>query len=66
MLNATRLLRHLTGVDEVWDQAAWTEAMTSCLFDAKAAADVAREKGEPAVATVLIAGFERRYDEANG
>ncbi len=58
------LVRHLASVGEVWDQTAWTKAMTTCLFDAKAAADAARDKGEPAVAPALIAGFARRYDEA--
>ena len=58
------LVRHLAAVGEVWDQTAWTKAMTTCLFEAKAAADTARDKGEPAVAPAAVAGFERRYDEA--
>jgi len=36
------LVRHLTAVGEVWDQTAWTKAMTTCLFEAKHAADAAR------------------------
>ena len=58
------LVRHLVAVGEVWDQTSWTKAMTTCLFEAKAAANAARENGEPAVAPALIAGFEARYDEA--
>ncbi len=57
------LVRHLASVGEVWDQAPWTKAMTTCLFEAKHAADAAREKGEAAVAAGAVAGFERRYDE---
>ena len=58
------LVRHLAAVGEVWDQTAWTKAMTACLFEAKAAADAARDNGEAAVASAAIAGFESRYDEA--
>ncbi len=57
------LVRHLASVGEVWDQAGWTKAMTTCLFEAKHAADAAREKGEAAVAPEAIAGFEARYDK---
>lgn len=58
------LVRHLVDVGAVWDQTSWTKAMTTCLFEAKAAADAAREKRETAVAPALIAGFEARYDQA--
>ncbi len=57
------LVRHLAAVGEVWDQKPWTTAMTTCLFEAKHAADAAREKGEAAVKAKAIAGFEARYDE---
>lgn len=57
------LVRHLAAVGVVWDQTAWTEAMTTCLFQAKAAADVARDQGEASVASAAVAGFEARYDE---
>lgn len=58
------LVRHLAAVGEVWDQTAWTTAMTACLFEAKAAADAARDNAKPAVAPAAVAGFEARYDEA--
>jgi len=58
------LVRHLAAVGAVWDQASWTKAMTACLFEAKAAADAARTKGEAAVAGEAAARFEARYDEA--
>ena len=39
------LLRHLAAVGVVWDQEAWTEAMTEVLIEAKVAADDARQRG---------------------
>jgi len=58
------LLRHLAAVGVVWDQQAWTEAMTAVLIEAKMAADHARERGRGRVAPSTAKAVEVRYDEA--
>ncbi len=48
----------------VWDQEAWTKAMTEVLIQAKVAADDARERGLRRVAPATVKAIEARYDEA--
>ena len=58
------LLRHLAAVGVVWDQEAWTKAMTEVLIEAKTAADDARQRGRRRVAPTTVKAIETRYDEA--
>ncbi|MDQ3573360.1 MAG: IS66 family transposase [Actinomycetota bacterium] len=58
------LLRHLAAVGVVWDQEAWTKAMTAVLIEAKLAADGARERSRRRVAPATAKAIEARYDEA--
>jgi transposase len=58
------LLRHLADVGIVWDQQAWTQAMTSVLIDARNAADTARREGLGRVDASTVQAIEVRYDAA--